>query len=120
MATTMRTEDEGVLNINTTPNGRVRLFVEDGCGDRAVVYLTATEAEALISDLRQRIAKPEPRPLLSVPTVDAGPIGKDHTVRGGKPAAQFGAYGVTHDMDCPGCEGTSFTASPRSETYWSS
>jgi hypothetical protein len=25
-----------------------------------------------------------------------------------------------HAMDCPGCEGTSFTASPRSETYWSS
>jgi len=25
-----------------------------------------------------------------------------------------------HTMDCPGCQGTSFTASPRSETYWSS
>lgn len=22
--------------------------------------------------------------------------------------------------DCPGCQGTSFTASPRSETYWAS
>jgi hypothetical protein len=106
MATTMRTEDEGVLNINTTPNGRVRLFVEDGCGDRAVVYLTATEAEALISDLRQRIAPVESTPV--------------HTVRGGKPAAEFGAYGVPHDMDCPGCQGTSFTASPRSEAYWAS
>jgi hypothetical protein len=43
-----------------------------------------------------------------------------HTVRGGKPAREFGGYGVTHDMDCPGCQDTSFLASPRSETYWSS
>lgn len=31
-----------------------------------------------------------------------------------------GPYGRTHDMDCPGCQSTPFTASPRSETYWSS
>lgn len=33
-----------------------------------------------------------------------------------------GTYGRTHDMDCPAClaSGSSFTASPRSETYWSS
>jgi hypothetical protein len=48
------------------------------------------------------------------------PIEKNHTVRGGKPAAEFGDYGVTHDMDCPGCQDTSFLASPRSETYWQS
>ena len=43
-----------------------------------------------------------------------------HTVRG-KPIGPEGSpYGVTHDYDCPGCEGTSYTASPRSETYWSS
>jgi hypothetical protein len=29
-------------------------------------------------------------------------------------------YGQTHDMDCPGCANTPFTASPRSETYWAS
>jgi hypothetical protein len=29
-------------------------------------------------------------------------------------------YGETHDMDCPGCVDTPFTASPRSETYWAS
>ena len=27
-------------------------------------------------------------------------------------------YGRTHDMDCPGCQDTPFTLSPRSETYW--
>ena len=43
-----------------------------------------------------------------------------HTVRGGKDAREFGDYGVTHDMDCPGCKDIPFTASPRSETYWSS
>jgi uncharacterized CHY-type Zn-finger protein len=25
-----------------------------------------------------------------------------------------------HTMDCPGCQNTPFTASPRSETYWCS
>lgn len=29
-------------------------------------------------------------------------------------------YGFPHDLDCPGCVDTPFTASPRSETYWSS
>ena len=43
-----------------------------------------------------------------------------HTVRGGLDARLHGGYGVTHDMDCPGCQGVPFTASPRSETYWSS
>lgn len=42
-----------------------------------------------------------------------------HTVRG-KTSAEGWAYGVTHDMDCPGCKNTPFTASPRSETYWAS
>lgn len=27
-------------------------------------------------------------------------------------------YGERHDMDCPGCQDTPFTLSPRSETYW--
>ncbi len=43
---------------------------------------------------------------------------------GGKPIGPDnpGAYGRTHDMDCPGfgCAATPFTLSPRSETYWSS
>ena len=31
-------------------------------------------------------------------------------------------YGATHDLNCPACvaDGSSFTPSPRSETYWSS
>lgn len=29
-----------------------------------------------------------------------------------------GEYGRTHDLSCPACEGTSFSASPRSEAYW--
>lgn len=42
-----------------------------------------------------------------------------HTVRGETSETGW-PYGTTHDMDCPGCAGTSFTASPRSETYWCS
>jgi hypothetical protein len=44
-----------------------------------------------------------------------------HTI-GGQPISDTnpGAYGRNHDMACPGCEGTSFTASPRSDAYWSS
>lgn len=46
---------------------------------------------------------------------------KQHTI-GGQPISESnpGAYGRTHDYDCPACQGTSFTASPRSETYWCS
>lgn len=43
-----------------------------------------------------------------------------HTVRGREIGPEGSPYGVTHDMDCPGCRDTPFTASPRSETYWSS
>jgi len=53
-------------------------------------------------------------------TPDLRTVEVKHTVKGGKPASIYGGYGVTHDMDCPGCKDTSFTASPRSETYWSS
>jgi len=43
-----------------------------------------------------------------------------HTVRG-EPIGPDGVpYGTTHDYDCPGCAGTAYTASPRSETYWAS
>lgn len=44
-----------------------------------------------------------------------------HTVRG-QTSEDGWPYGTKHDMDCPACvaSGTSFTASPRSETYWAS
>lgn len=44
-----------------------------------------------------------------------------HTV-GGKTSDNGWPYGTTHDMDCPACvaSGSSFTTSPRSETYWAS
>lgn len=45
-----------------------------------------------------------------------------HTINGqtAEQAPDLFTYGHTHDMDCPGCAGTPFTASPRSETYWAS
>lgn len=43
-----------------------------------------------------------------------------HTVRGEPIGPEGAPYGTTHDMSCPGCQSTPFTASPRSETYWSS
>ncbi len=45
---------------------------------------------------------------------------KVHTIGGKPPPPEGWRYGQTHDMDCPGCINTPFTASPRSETYWSS
>lgn len=44
-----------------------------------------------------------------------------HTV-GGKTSAEGWAYGTQHDADCPACvaSGSSYTSSPRSETYWAS
>jgi len=48
---------------------------------------------------------------LAVHTINGRPIDNE---------TNPGTYGRTHDMDCPGCQGTSFTASPRSETYWAS
>lgn len=42
-----------------------------------------------------------------------------HTVRG-QTSENGWPYGVTHDMDCPACQDTPFTLSPRSETYWAS
>lgn len=41
-----------------------------------------------------------------------------HKIRGEIGAK--GEYGQRHDMDCPGCQDTPFTLSPRSETYWAS
>jgi len=42
-------------------------------------------------------------------------------LRQGKPAPPEGwPYGALHDPDCPACIGTAYTASPRSESYWSS
>lgn len=43
-----------------------------------------------------------------------------HRVRG-KPIGPEGIpYGQVHDTNCPPCSDTPWTASPRSETYWSS
>jgi len=75
-------------------------------------WLALGEAIHAITGMRQDLVLMHPKADLA-----EGPV---HTVRGGKPASIFGGYGVTHDMDCPGCKDTSFTASPRSETYWSS
>ena len=52
---------------------------------------------------------------------DSPPVQRPvHTVRGAPIGPEGVPYGTTHDMDCPGCEGTSFLTSPRSETYWAS
>ena len=44
-----------------------------------------------------------------------------HTVRG-QTSEDGWPYGTRHDVDCPAClaSGASFTASPRSESYWAS
>lgn len=55
--------------------------------------------------------------VLATPATPAAPV---HTVRGRAIGPEGVPYGTTHDMDCPACQGTPFTASPRSETYWAS
>jgi hypothetical protein len=73
-----------------------------------------TVAEAL--DLAQALVASATAQMV----VAAAPPKPVHTVRG-KPIGPEGVpYGTTHDYECPACQGTSFTASPRSETYWSS
>jgi hypothetical protein len=103
MATNIRLAKGGMLNINTTPFGDVRIFAEGEDGDATVVRLSLDEVRALVADLAERI-----------------PAEPKHT-RNGKADGPW-PYGTTHDMDCPACvaSGSSFTASPRSETYWSS
>jgi len=131
MATNLTLRDGTRLNINTSPLGGVRIFAEEETGDAVVIRLTPEEVWALVEDLTTRVSPRRDaagdtdgdiKPLL----VDLGPITDPaiHTI-GGKPINDLtnpGSYGVTHDMDCPACVagGSSFTASPRSETYWSS
>lgn len=107
MATNISLAKGGKLNINTTPFGDVRLFVEDE-DHGVVVRLSMDEVRALIADLTER----------AIPTVDL--TSTVHTVRGKVIGPEGSPYGVTHDMTCPGCQDTPFTASPRSESYWSS
>ena len=72
-------------------------------------WIALGEAIHAITGMRQDLVLMQPEP--------AKPV---HTVRGKVIGPEGSPYGVTHDMDCPGCKDTSFTASPRSETYWSS
>ena len=96
MATNIYADRGGHLNINTTPFGGVRVYVEGEDGDSVVIRLNPDEVEAFIADLQARIAPSTPK----------------HTLRPGSD--------MFHTMDCPGCQDTPFTSSPRSETYWSS
>lgn len=68
-------------------------------------------ALTIVADPRFRGEYVRPLPKL-IHTIGGRMIGPDNP----------GAYGRTHDMNCPACvaSGTPYTASPRSETYWSS
>ncbi len=56
----------------------------------------------------------------AVGVLAARPAKPVHTVHGKAIGPEGVPYGTTHDMDCPACQDTPFTASPRSETYWAS
>lgn len=50
-----------------------------------------------------------------------GNLKPQHKVKGVYKHSQvMWQYGERHDMDCPACQDTPFTLSPRSETYWAS
>ena len=84
------------------------LRVIDGCEPSLAEY-TSTDEEAFMIVLDQKLAKLTDLPM-------------PHTVRGAPIGPEGVPYGTKHDMNCPACiaSGASFTASPRSETYWSS
>jgi len=44
----------------------------------------------------------------------------EHWARGLPIGPEGSPYGRNHDIDCPGCSGTPFASSPRSDSYWSS
>ena len=107
------------VEVERTPRGdlTVDLYFNDP-NDGARIVIRSEDVEAFIA-----AAKGAEQPQ---PEVDLGPITDPaiHTI-GGKPIDDLtnpGEYGRTHDMTCPACvaSGSSFTTSPRSETYWSS
>jgi hypothetical protein len=109
----VRREDGGLMDTYRTRQDAV-------LGAEAIVVMDAFRALNAIEALAKIAASPKH----DYPTCECGPDIRvlpeppKHTV-GGKADGPW-PYGTTHDMDCPGCAGTSFTASPRSETYWSS
>jgi hypothetical protein len=83
-------------------------------GTRLVADLDIVEASALAGELIAAVAKVanSAAKVAAVQAASQTAQVKPHVLRKGSD--------MFHAMDCPGCEGTAFTASPRSETYWSS
>lgn len=76
------------------------------------------------TDVERRVGLPsEWSDFVHPSDVETTPTRPVHTI-GGEPIGPEnpGEYGRTHDFKCPACVegGSSFTTSPRSETYWSS
>lgn len=83
----------------------------ESCGDTALLYA--------LRGLDWVAAQREGRIIAGRREFGEGPY--VHTVRGETSETGW-PYGTTHDYRCPACvmSGASFTASPRSETYWAS
>lgn len=120
----LTSEERDMMNrASTTQAERTRLYARDLLATSAA-YLAASDAVGLRKDAASYLAGESARlrregmaHLDRADLLDAKPV---HT-RGGKADGPW-AYGMTHDMDCPACvaSGSSYTASPRSESYWSS
>jgi hypothetical protein len=89
------------------------LRVIDGCEPSLSEY-TSTDEEALAAV--QATMDEEERMLRAQLAAAGFPV---HKSRGKVIGPEGVPYGTTHDMDCPGCINTPFSASPRSEAYWS-
>ncbi len=107
---------ENVLRANAWNERAAVAMVRDSVGhgltvaqaDRMIDHIQYLTEDAIFED--EDI--PAPKPIHTVDHVAIGTPGTKY--------AKGIPYGTTHDMDCPGCINTPFTASPRSETYWSS
>jgi hypothetical protein len=104
----MRTEDD--LFVDDFKTRKAAVAHAERMAQRAAFRGLNEKVKARTTTLGIKVSLPDGSVLNPAPR---------HTV-GGKTSDNGWPYGTTHDMDCPGCEGTSFTSSPRSETYWAS
>ena len=124
-------EERDTMNRVSTPRSEAtRLYARDLMAT-ADAYLKAADAPGMRKDASKYLASEAARlhreARLHLDRADNLELDESlaarvrHTVRGETSEVGW-PYGTTHDMDCPACvaSGSSFSASPRSETYWSS
>ncbi len=122
-----RAKGERAMTVQKTGTFRGREWESSITGQQYATKRAALAAEAAYADGQALLEGAIAAYRASVERYEAIQSGaeiitaNDHTV-GGKTSTEGWAYGTTHDMACPAClaSGSSYTSSPRSETYWAS